>query len=284
MRPTPARLGFAGVDGAIVAEGLAFPEGPVWTGDGLYVTEVAGGTLTRWTEAGGLEPVATTGGGPNGAVLAADGALYVTQNGGMEPARRVAAGIQRVTPAGDVTMVVTEIAGLHLGAPNDLVFGPDGRLWFTDPRSAPDGSKLNPGRLFALDPSTGEGELVIELEPVYPNGIAFTADGTLLWTESFSRRVMALDDGGPRTVIELPDNHFPDGMCVGADGTLYVASTYAHCVSVVRDGDLVDRLECGDGMATNCCFGGTDLYVTESRHGTLWRFALGVEGLPLATG
>jgi sugar lactone lactonase YvrE len=27
-------------------------------------------------------------------------------------------------------------------------------------------------------------------------------------------------------------------------------------------------------MPTNCCFGGSDLYVTESRYGTLWRFRL----------
>jgi sugar lactone lactonase YvrE len=34
-------------------------------------------------------------------------------------------------------------------------------------------------------------------------------------------------------------------------------------------------------MPTNCCFGGTDLYVTESRHGTLWRFPLDRKGLDL---
>ena len=140
-----------------------------------------------------------------------------------------------------------------------------------------------PGRLFALDPSTGEGELVAEVGPVFPNGIAFLADGTLVWTESFTRRVMRLVDGRPEVVIELPERHAPDGLCVGADGTLYVATTYAHCVSVVDGGEIVDRYVCGDGMATNCCFGGTDLYVTESRRGTLWRFPLGVEGLPLRT-
>jgi sugar lactone lactonase YvrE len=69
---------------------------------------------------------------------------------------------------------------------------------------------------------------------------------------------------------------------VGVDGRLYVASTYGHCVSVVDNGVVVDRLRCGDGMVTNCCFGGTDLYVTESRHGTLWRIPVGVEGLPLS--
>lgn len=83
---------------------------------------------------------------------------------------------------------------------------------------------------------------------------------------------MALVDGDAELIVELPERHFPDGFCVGADGKLYVASTYGHCVSVIEDGTIVDRLMCGDGMPTNCCFGGADLYVTESRRHTLWRF------------
>ena len=65
------------------------------------------------------------------------------------------------------------------------------------------------GRIFAVDPSSGDGELVIELGPVFPNGIAFLADGTLVWTESFSRRVMALVDGAAEVVVELPERHSP---------------------------------------------------------------------------
>lgn len=271
------------VDGEIIASGLEFPEGPVWLGDGrVALVEIEGGHVSCWT-ADGVERVVDTGGGPNGATLGPDGALYVTQNGGMTSADRVPAGIGRADlVAATWELVVTEVAGLPLDGPNDLAFGPDGRLWFTDPRGAADPTRNSlPGRIFAVDPATGEGELIVELAPVFPNGIAFLADGTLVWTESFTRRVMAWHDGAPRLVIELPDRHAPDGLCVGADGALYVASTFAHCVSVVRDGELVDRLMCGDGMVTNCCFGGADLYVTDSRRGNLYRFPLGVEGLPL---
>ena len=181
-----------------------------------------------------------------------------------------------------MSTITTEVAGLSLGAPNDLAFGPDGRLYFTDPRSDPDPAKnSDPGRLFVWDVEAGTGELLRELDPVFPNGIAFGADGAMFWTESFSRRVMTLRDGEAEVVIELPEKHFPDGMCIGEDGRLYVASTYAHCVTVLEGGEIVDRLLCGDGMITNCCFGGTDLYVTESRHGTLWRFPVGCAGFGL---
>jgi gluconolactonase len=270
------------MDGDVIATGLRFPEGPVWWDGTLYFTEIEGGVVSRWTADGTVERVATTGGGPNGATFGPDGALYVTQNGGMTSESRTTPGIQRVSLDGDVALATTAVAGVTLEGPNDLAFGPDGRLWFTDPRGAADPQHNDrPGRIFAIDTDTGDGELVIELGPVFPNGIAFLADGTLVWTESFSRRVMALVDGYPEVLVDLPERHFPDGLCVAGDGRLYVATTYAHCVSVIDDGEIVDRLACGDGMVTNCCFGGTDLYVTESRRGTLWRFPVGGAGLPL---
>jgi gluconolactonase len=214
--------------------------------------------------------------------------LYVTQNGGMTRDNRQTSGIQRIALGGEtstVSVVTHEVAGLKLERPNDLAFGPDGHLYFTDPRGLPDPARNNlGGRIFCWDFATSRGQLIAQLEPVFPNGIAFDRDGTLLWTESFSRRVMALRDGKPELIAELPTRHFPDGFCIDEEGRLYVASTYGHCVSVIENGKLIERLECGDGMPTNCCFAGTDLYVTESHHGTLWRFPIGTRGLPLHKG
>ncbi|MEO5898904.1 MAG: SMP-30/gluconolactonase/LRE family protein [Ilumatobacteraceae bacterium] len=275
-------------EGQIVASGLAFPEGPVWHDGSVYFTEITGGRISRLNSLGEVEVAGQTGGGPNGATLGPDGALWITQNGGMAPGQRAVAGIQRLTidggATGEATMAFTSVGGVRLEGPNDLAFGPDGRLWFTDPRGAADPNHNDkPGRLFAVDIATGEGELIAEVGPSFPNGIAFDANGTLLWTESFTRNVMKMVDGTPEVVIALPDKHMPDGMCFGADGRLYVASTFAHCVSVVDlssgSAEIVDRLMCGDGMPTNCCFAGTSLYVTESRRHTLYRFDLGVEGL-----
>jgi len=229
-----------------IAEGLKFPEGPVWAGGALYFTEIAAGRVCRWTAAGGVERIAETGGGPNGATLGADGNLYITQNGGLgrDQAARVPGAIQRVSLGGSVQLVTNAVAGIKLDAPNDLAFGPDGRL--------------------------------------YPNGIGFDAAGALVWVESFSRKGYRLIDGRAEPLFELPERHFPDGFCFDASGRMYVASTYAHCVSVIERGRLVERFVCHEkGMVTNCCFGGTDLYVTESRIGTLWRIALGVQPLAL---
>jgi len=267
------------------AEGLAFPEGPVWDEGTLYFTEIAAGRVRRWSADKGLERVAETGGGPNGAALGADGSLYVTQNGGLgRPVQsRVPGAIQRITQDGAVQLVAAEVAGLRLDAPNDLAFGPDGRLYFTDPRGAPDPeSNLASGRLFAIDVASGQGELVREVGPVFPNGIGFDASGTLVWVESFTRKGYRLADGRAELLFELPERHNPDGFCFDASGRMYVASTYAHCVSVIERGRIVERVICHDkGMVTNCCFGGMDLYVTESRFGTLWRIRVGEPGLAL---
>ncbi|MCU1345366.1 MAG: gluconolactonase [Acidimicrobiia bacterium] len=252
----------------------------MWVDGRVYLTEIASGTIACWTGPATAQEFATTGGGPNGATRRADGSLYVTQNGGGTSS--VAPGIQRVTPEGAVESVATDFGGQPFQAPNDLAFGPDGRLYFTDPPdSGSEGYQERTGRIFALDLDSGNAELVREVGTGFPNGIGFLADGTLVWSESISRRLMALRDGAVVCLAELPERHHPDGFCVGADGALYVACTFAHCVAVVVGGTVVDRLMCGDGMVTNCCFGGTDLYVTESRHGTLWRFPLGVEGLDL---
>jgi gluconolactonase len=67
---------------SVFATALRFPEGPVWMPDGsVLVCEVASGTIQRCYADGSKQLVATTGGGPNGAAIGPDGALYVCNNG-----------------------------------------------------------------------------------------------------------------------------------------------------------------------------------------------------------
>ena len=68
-----------------ITGGLRFPECPVWIPDGsVLVTEIVGGTVRRCHADGRTETVAVLGGGPNGAALGPNGALYVCNNGGMD--------------------------------------------------------------------------------------------------------------------------------------------------------------------------------------------------------
>ena len=43
----------------------------------------------------------------------------------------------------------------------------------------------DPSRIFALNPD-GTGELILELEPVYSNGIVIEATGDIVWVESYT--------------------------------------------------------------------------------------------------
>ncbi len=71
------------MDIQLVAEGFAFPEGPIAMADGsVILTEIEAGVLTRVSPTGEKTTVAHTGGGPNGAAIGPDGKIWVTNNGG----------------------------------------------------------------------------------------------------------------------------------------------------------------------------------------------------------
>jgi gluconolactonase len=282
--------------GSLLASGLGFPEGPAIMGDGRIVfCDGNTGELLAYRD-GAVTRYALTGGSPWGTVLGADGALYVTQ-GGNVPGSGVTdavSGIQRVLQDGTAELLFSEVAGYPLYGPNDLAFGPDGRLYFTESGSEQDFrfDVRSPGRLFAVDAS-GAGELLLELPGVYPNGIAFDAEQRLCWTESMAHRVCRLDSGKPVTFCQLSDDHVPDGMALAADGRLFVATTVSGGVTVISpDGEVLDEIQLGE-HATNCIFDGSVLYVTATREadieasqrtGTFWRVETDATGLELIPG
>ena len=280
----------------LLAAGLGFPEGPVVMGDGrIVLCDGNTGELLVYA-AGTVSAYAHTGGSPWGALLGSDGAIYLTQGGNVPGSGDTSAvsGIQRVGPDGSVELLFSEVAGYPLYGPNDLAFGPDGRLWFTESGSEQDFrfDVRSPGRLFAVGPS-GAGEMLAELPGVYPNGIAFDARQRLYWTESMQHRVRRLEDGKPVTFCQLPDTHVPDGMAFAADGRLFVATTVSQGVTVVSpDGAVLEEIRLGE-HATNCIFDGSDLYVTATREadieasqrtGTFWLVETDATGLDLIPG
>ena len=274
--------------------GLRFGEGPVWCADGTVVaTSVCDGALLRiWPASGAIERIAETGGGPNAAYPANDGGFLVTQNGGLDfskmgdrvgafadaPYRPVAPGLQRVTPDGDVEYV----AASGFRAPNDLVCDTAGTAYFTDPYHVL--GERAPGRVWAL---ARDGSLRLVADGfTYCNGIALEPDGTLVVVEG--RGLMRLRaDGDREWIVEKLGPGGGDGFCVDRDGRFYVASTREHGVRVLEpDGAEVELLHLdGEGITTNCCFGGDDgrtLFATDAVPGTLvaWE-GMPTPGLPL---
>ena len=279
----------------VLATGLAFPEGPVYLGDGsLAFTEIRGQCVMRYAD-GTTTVIAKTGGGANGATLDADGAIWVANNGGLSLGRtgywklpELEEGrIQKVTPDGACIDVVSDLPGELPHRPNDLCFGPDGKLYFTDPRNWEDLRDLQPGRIWRYDPATEAADVLAEL-PLFPNGIAFGPDASRLYVnQTMGMKVFELSWspeglGEPREWVTLPAG-FPDGLCFSADGDAYVAGASADVLQIIdADGELKDTIEFPEGSdPTNCCLGDGTLYVTCSTSGEILAFDLGVDALPL---
>jgi gluconolactonase len=285
------------VQGTLLKSGLGFPEGPVVMPDGAIVfCDGNTGELLRCVD-GEFSTFAETGGSPWGAILGTDGAIYVTQGGNVPGSGDFSAlpSVQRVNADGSVEQLAATIAGHPLAGPNDLAFGPDGRLWFTDSGTEDDDrySERQPGRLYVMD-SSGDGELVIERPDVYPNGIAFDAQGRLYWTESMAHRVCRLENGEATTFAQLSDAHVPDGMAFAADGRAFVCTTISGGVTVLSpEGEVLEEIALGE-CATNCIFDGPTLYVTATKvaelgfgqtTGTFWSVETDATGgLPLIAG
>ncbi len=196
---------------------------------------------------------------------------------------------------GPVELLFAQVVGYQLFGPNDLAFGPDGRLYFTESGTEQDFrfDVRVPGRLFAVAPD-GAGQMLLECPNVYPNGIAFDREQRLYWTESMAHRVCMLDDSGaPVTFCQLSDSHVPDGMAFAADGRLFVATTVSQGVTVISpSGEVLEEIHLGE-HATNCLFDGSTLYVTATRSpdieasertGTFWRVETDATGLDLIPG
>jgi gluconolactonase len=143
-------------------------------------------------------------------------------------------------------------------APNDLVVGADGTLWFTDPPHHPPPEEPT-GRVHMMRPD-GTTRIVASGFH-YCNGIALEPDGTPVVIEALG--LVRLGPDGERSWVThrvSPTGAAGDGFCLDEDGRFYVAATADHGIRVLEpDGTEVEFLEIGGrGITTNCCFGGDD--------------------------
>jgi gluconolactonase len=242
---------------------------------------------------------AYTAGGPNSCVLGSDGALYVCQNGGTTGPWRakemLAPSIQRVREGGKAEILITHVEGIKLNGPNDLVFAPDGSLVFTDPGTY-NPKDPDPSYIHRLLPD-GTAKVVHAFpSPVFPNGVAVEADGSIVWDESYTGRVGRIRlNGKIEDLGRMPgENPVPDGLKIGADGRLYVTDIVGKGIHVLQpDGKVDGFISCGVAP-TNCAFDGETLWVTDagvlavlpeaSAAGRIWRLHVPGGGAPTYKG
>ncbi len=294
----------------LVADGLKFPEGPIAMSDGsIILVEIARGTLTRVLPDGGTQVIVQLGGGPNGAAMGPDGAIYVCNNGGftwIEAGDRLIPGdeagdysggrIERVDLAtGKVETLYTECDGNPLKGPNDIVFDKEGGMWFTDHGKA-HGRLRDRGAVFYAKPDGSSiTQMVFPMEA--PNGIGLSPDEDFLYVaETPTARLWKfkisapgqIESQGPFTgecIAGMGGHQYFDSLAVDAEGNICVATIInGGITSISPDGKTVRHIPTEDGLTTNICFGGGDLktaYICLSSTGQLVKTTWDVAGLPL---
>ena len=206
-----------------VAGGFGFTEGPVWDPKGfLYVSDEEKNRLSRVYPDGRVETVLEIG-DPDGSTLDAQGRLVTTAS--------VLRAIIQVDPDGKYKVLADKYEGQKFNSPNDVILGPDGALYFTDPTlDLPKGEKqeLAYQGVYRLGVDGSLKLLTKDLSE--PNGLAFSPDGKRLYIDDTKLREIRVYD--VRAGGELSNGRVfgkeegrggvPDGMRVDVKGNVYV--------------------------------------------------------------
>jgi gluconolactonase len=207
-----------------VAGGFGFTEGPVWDGHGgfLYVSDEEQNRIYRVFPDGRKETAASLV-DPDGSTLDKNHRLITT-------ASELRA-IVEVQADGTLRTLAGRYEGKRFNSPNDIVLGPDGALYFTDPTlDLPKGQKQEIPFQGVYRLASDGGVRLLLKDFRQPNGLAFSPDGKRFYVDDTERRDIRVYDvsaNGEMTNGRLfgkedgPDG-VPDGMRVDANGNLYV--------------------------------------------------------------
>jgi gluconolactonase len=208
-----------------IAGGFGFTEGPVWDERGfLYVSDEVQNKIYKVYLDGRKEEFISLGD--------PDGNAY-DRNHRLIDCASVLRAIIAIAPDGKYSVLADQFEGKKFNSPNDVIVGPDGALYFTDPTlDLVKGEKQEiPFQgVYRLD-DKGEVRLLTK-ELTQPNGLAFSPDGKHLYVDDSEQRnirvydvladgwlangrIFGVEPGGPHEGV-------PDGMRVDQAGKLYV--------------------------------------------------------------
>jgi gluconolactonase len=209
-----------------LASGFGFTEGPVWDPSGyLWVSDETLNKIFKVDTASGQKQEILSLGDP-------DGNTYDRQHRLLDCASVLRA-IIRLSPDGKSYKIVADrYQGKRLNSPNDVVLGPDGATYFTDPTSdLPAGQKQEiPFKGVYRIAADGQVRLLTK-DLDEPNGLAFSPESTKFYVDDSAQRnirvydfrngllsngrIFGTEPGGPNDGV-------PDGMKVDRQGNLYV--------------------------------------------------------------
>ena len=248
--------------------GFGFTEGPVWDPAGfLWVSDESKNEIDKLYPDGHVENMVS--------LVDPDGSTYDQEHRLLSTASGLRAIIRLSADGKSFETVVDHFHGKKLNTPNDIVIGPDGAIYFTDPiiDMTKDQHEELPPSVYRLGTDNTLSLLTTDLKA--PNGLAFSPNGKYLYIDDDDsmkiRRYQFHKDGTISDGIDFADmtdpekRGVPDGMKVDVKGRLFVSGPAGIWVWN-RKGVHIGTVQMPKGMA-NLTWGGPDnskLYITAS--------------------
>ncbi|MDA0733456.1 MAG: SMP-30/gluconolactonase/LRE family protein [Chloroflexi bacterium] len=270
-----------------LGSGYQVAEGPLWWQEEVYLlfNEVRGNRRRKWTPTEGVSLLQEPSNNANGLTRDLQGRLILCEGG----ARRVT----RVEDNGNITVVADGYQGKRLNRPNDVVVKSDGSIYFTDPGAPDPDLELDFSGVYRVSPDLATITLLIR-DIVFPNGLAFSPDESILYIDDYRRGHIRAFDIQPNGTLALatdrvfcslreprpigPDG--PDGMKVDVEGNVYCTGPGGVWV-LNQEGKHLGTILTG-AQTTNVGWGGTDwktLFITT--FGAVGRIRLNIAGVPV---
>ena len=217
-----------------LATGFIFTEGPIWNKSGKYLlfSDMPGDVRRKWSEKDGIKEVMRPSNKCNGMTYDDKGNLIICEHS--------TSTLVRERTDGKRETLASHYKEKELNSPNDVVVGPDGSIYFSDPPfgrvpvfGVPRERQLDFQGVYRVQPGGGKLELLIDDFDI-PNGLCFSPDNSLLYINDSTRahiRVFDVKKDGTlsngRMFFEKigsgdVEEGFPDGMKCDELGNIYV--------------------------------------------------------------